>query len=126
MKAADVGCAISLAMALSGCSSSSVRQPTAPAPSAATPVLPPSIGNGIGSQFGNYAGKLGGDAQGPAGQHCVVFNWDRPLNSDFAIRYSSLSCDQVGQEWKTTTTYTRVVIPISQSHLAQPEDPTPQ
>lgn len=113
-----------VAMALIGCSSA--PQPPALTPTAAVPELPPDIGNGIGSQFGNYTGKLGGDAQGPAGQHCVVFNWDRPLNKDFAIRYSSLSCDQPGQEWKTTTTYTRSVVPISQGTFAQQDDQTSQ
>jgi hypothetical protein len=107
------------AAALSACSSPpQPRPPIAPV----APALPPSIGNGIGSEFGNYGGKLAGDAKGPAGQHCMVFNWDRPLNRDFAIRYSSLSCDQEGREWKTTTTYTRSVIPIAQSTFAQDQD----
>jgi hypothetical protein len=122
MKLPVVGFATSLAVALSGCSSTTSPGAPAPMPAATAPSLPPDIGNGVGSQFGNYAGHLGGDAQGAAGQHCVIFNWDRPLNKDFAIRYSSLSCDQAGREWKTTTTYTRTVIPISQSSLNQPED----
>jgi hypothetical protein len=117
MKLPVLACAISVAVALSGCAA-----PPAPKPVVAAPLLPPDIGNGIGSQFGNYGGKLAGDAKGPAGQHCVVFNWDRPLNKDFAIRYSSLSCDQAGKEWKTTTTYTRSIVPISQSTFAQAED----
>ena len=120
MKLPVVGFATALALALSGCSSTT--SPGATPPVVAAPSLPPDIENGIGSQFGNYAGHFGGDAQGPNGQHCIIFNWDRPLNKDFAIRYSSLSCDQAGREWKTTTTYTRTVIPISQSSLNQPED----
>jgi hypothetical protein len=126
---AVVGCSISLAMALSACSSSSISKPPVPRAIVAPSFLPPDVGSGIGSQFGNYAGQLGGDTQGPAGQHCLIFNWDRPLNKDFAIRYSSLSCDQENHEWKTTTTYTRTVIPMSQSNLeraeVQPSQPNP-
>ncbi len=103
---------------LGGCSTLPHAQPSA----ISLPELPPDVGNGAGSQLGNYGGTFAGDAKGPTGQHCVVFNWDRPLTKDFAIRYSSLSCDQVDKEWKTTTSYTRTVVPISQSTLDKPQD----
>ena len=53
--------------------------------------LPPEIGNGIGSQYGNYEMRPAGETRDVAGNRCVTFNWDRPLNKDFAIRYATLS-----------------------------------
>ncbi len=109
-----IACCATLSLALAGCSS---LQPSSDTPPAAK--LPLDVGDAIGSQLGNYAMLPGADAKGPDGQHCVVFNWDRPLNKSFAIRYSSLSCDQPDKPWKTTTPYTITVIPISQSNLSE-------
>jgi len=114
-----IACSATISLTLAGCSS---FQPSPGVGAPPAPVIPFDVGNGIGSQFGDYAMLPGGDAKGPAGQHCVVFNWDRPLNKDFAIRYSSLSCDQPDKPWKTTTPYTITVIPLSQSNLSQPEN----
>src|SRR6185437_126051 len=106
--------AIAFATMLSGCSSTNTSA-ISPPPSG----LPHDVGNGVGSQYGNYVMQPAGETHDSAGNRCVVFNWDRPLNKDFAIRYSSNSCEsKVHPEWMTTTAYTRSVIPISQSNLA--------
>ena len=47
--------------------------------------LPLEVGNGIGSQFGNYEMRQAGATRDAVGNDCVIFNWDRPLNRDFAI-----------------------------------------
>ena len=51
--------------------------------------LPLDVGNGIGSQLGNYGMQPAGAAQDASGDRCVVFNRDRPLNKEFAIRYTT-------------------------------------
>jgi hypothetical protein len=103
------------AMAVAGCAS------TPPANRA--PALPLNVDNGIGSQFGNYEMHPAGETQDAKGNRCVIFNWDRPLNRDFAIRYSSESCESKEHPvWMSATTYTRAVIPISQSDLGTGHD----
>src|SRR5258708_471319 len=59
-------CSVSIALALSGCSSTPAAN------------LPPGVGNGVGSQYGNYAAQMDGEMRGPSGERCVIFNWDRP------------------------------------------------
>jgi hypothetical protein len=100
---------------LAGCASRPSVPPAATSPSPV--VQPPDVGGGIGSELGNYGMRLSGEATGPEGQHCVIYNWDRPLNGSYAIRYSSMSCDLPGKEWKKATSYTRSVIPLSQSNV---------
>lgn len=113
MKLAVACCTTSIALALSGCSSTDV-----PKPSSDFGGLPLNVDGGVGSQHGNYAMVPGGEMQGPSGQRCFIFNWDRPLTKGFAIRYTSASCESKGQpEWMTTTSYSRSVIPISESNL---------
>lgn len=113
MRLALICCAVLIVPVLSGCSSanfsgSSVKGGT----------LPFDVGNGIGSQYGNYEMHPGGETRGSEGQRCVVFNWDRPLNRQFAIRYTSASCESKEHPvWMTTTDYTRKIIPISESNL---------
>ena len=75
-----VACGLAVALVLSGCSS------TGPAPVAERPL---SVGNGIGSQYGNYAAQTDGEMRGPAGERCVIFEWDRPLTKDLALRLRS-------------------------------------
>jgi hypothetical protein len=104
--------AISVALALSGCSSANLSSPQS------SDVLPLNVGHGIGSQYGNYEMRPGGETHGPEGQRCLIFNWDRPLNRQFAVRYTSASCESKEHPvWMTTTDYTRKVIPIAQSNL---------
>jgi hypothetical protein len=106
-------CAVTIAAALSGCSS---------APGTA-PALPPSVGNGVGSEYGNYAARSDGETRGPAGERCVIFNWDRPLTKDLAIRYRSLSCESKDRPgWMVGTEISRTVIPIAASNLKDEHD----
>ena len=109
-----------LAMALSGCSTTQL-------PESSAARLPLSVGNGVGSQYGNYEMQPAGETQDAAGNRCFVFNWDRPLNRDFAIRYSSASCESKEHPvWMSATPYTRKIIPISQSNLAPAKNPGSQ
>lgn len=105
-------------LALSGCASS-----PAPAPALAAPALPPSVGNGVGSQYGNYGARMAGEMTGPAGEHCVVFNWDRPLTRDLAVRYVSASCDSKEHPgMMECRELSHAVIPIAQSNLQDMQD----
>lgn len=84
------------------------------------PTVAPSMdmNNGIGSQFGNYEMLPAGETHDAAGDRCVTFNWDRPLNLRYAIRYSTQSCESKEHPvWMNTTPYNRSVIPLSQSNL---------
>jgi hypothetical protein len=100
-------CSVAIAVALSGCSSTPVAH------------LPPSVGNGVGSQYGNYAAQIDGEMRGPSGERCVVFNWDRPLtNNDLALRLRSASCESSERPGMMVgTELSRTVIPISESNL---------
>lgn len=103
-------CSVSIALALAGCAS----QATAPAPS-----LPMSFDNGVGSQYGNYASHRDGETRGPAGERCMIFDWDRPLSKNLAVRARSESCpskDHPGQA--VSTELSRTIIPMSESDLA--------
>lgn len=113
MRAAAATGALAAALALSACA----------APPA--PPLPLSVGNGRGSQYGNYGAQAAGEGRGPAGEHCVIFNWDRPLTADLAIRYVSASCESKERPGRMVCTeLSRTVIPMSQSNLKDaPGDP---
>ena len=83
-----------------------------------TPNLPLGVENGAGSQFGNYGAQIDGEMQGPSGERCIVFNWDRPFNQDYAIRLKSASCafkDRPGG--MICREISRTLIPISESNL---------
>jgi len=98
---------------LSGCGSS--PPPTPPQQPAA---LPLSIGNGAGSQHGNYASVPDGEFLGEQGERCVAFIWDRPLTRDLAIRLRSASCDMPGVPGVMTPhEISRTVIPIAESDI---------
>ena len=104
MRLAVACCSVSMALAMSGCSS--------------TGSAPQNFGDGVGSQYGNYAAQTDGDMQGPAGERCVVFNWDRPLTKDLAIRLRSASCESKQHPaWMDTRDISRVVIPLSESNV---------
>lgn len=77
-----------------------------------------SVGNGAGSQYGNYAAQLEGEMRGPSGERCVVFNWDRPLTKDLALRLRSASCESAERPgWMVSREISRTIIPIAQSNL---------
>ncbi|HVI53281.1 MAG TPA: hypothetical protein VM661_18885 [Candidatus Sulfotelmatobacter sp.] len=101
-------CRAAVVLALSGCASSSP-------PSAD---LPLSVGNGVGSQYGNYAARMDGEMRGPSGERCVIYNWDRPLTKDLAVRLRSASCEAKERPgWMLCRELSRTVIPISESNL---------
>lgn len=102
MRLAFACCSVSMALAMSGCS----------APARA----PLNFGNGVGSQYGNYVAQADGEMQGPAGERCVVFNWDRPLTNGLAVRLRSASCESKQHpNWMDTREIARTVIPLSES-----------
>lgn len=83
---------------------------------------PMTVGNGLGSQHGNYAGQADGEMRLPAGERCVVFNWDRPLTNGRVLRLRSASCDSLefpGR--KIARELSRTIIPLSQSSLRDPD-----
>lgn len=115
-------CSVSIALALSGCSSTrnagSEKGETAPAAN-----LPLSVGNGVGSQYGNYAAQTDGEMRGPSGERCVIFNWDRPLTKDLAIRLRSASCESKERPgMMVCMEISRTVIPMSESNLKDEQD----
>jgi hypothetical protein len=104
-------CSASIALALSGCSSTPAAN------------LPMSVGNGVGSQYGNYAAQMDGEMRGPSGERCVIFNWDRPLTKDLAVRLRSASCEsQERPGWMVAREISRTVIPMSESNLKDAQD----
>lgn len=108
MRLVGVCCAI---LVLSGCAT----PPTAG--------LPLSVGNGTGSQYGNYGAKMDGEMLGPSGEHCVIYNWDRPLTADLAVRLKSSSCDSLERPgWMVCKEISRTVIPMAESNLKDEQD----
>jgi hypothetical protein len=82
-----------------------------------------SVGNGVGSQYGNYAAQMDGEMRGPSGERCVIFNWDRPLTKDFVIRLRSASCESKERPgWMVCTEISRTIIPMSESNLKDEQD----
>ena len=109
MRLVLVCCSVATALALCDCSS------RARAPSAK---LPLSIAHGSGSEYGNYAAQAGGEMRGPAGERCVIFDWDRPLTNDRAVRVRSQSCESKERPGQMVSTeISRTFIPLSQSNL---------
>ncbi|HEY4134363.1 MAG TPA: hypothetical protein VGO34_04030 [Alphaproteobacteria bacterium] len=92
---------------------------------AATKDAPPvalNVGNGVGSQYGNYAAQVDGEMRDAAGERCVVYNWDRPLASDLAVRVKSASCESRDHPgWMSAREISRTVIPMSASNLKDEE-----
>ena len=103
-------CGVGVAVLMAGCASSE------PPPTA--PPLPPSVDNGLGSAHGNYAAQEGGEMRGEAGERCVVYDWDRPLNATLALRLRSASCEsQERPGWMVSREIARTVIPLGESNL---------
>lgn len=74
------------------------------------------VDGGKGSQFGNYAARIDGEMIDKNGGHCVIFNWDRPLTKDLAIRLRSASCPAPEKPgFMTCIELERTVIPITES-----------
>jgi hypothetical protein len=97
------------ALALTGCGS---------APHA-VPFLPSTVGNGHGSQYGNYAAQEDGEFKGERGERCVAFNWDRPIGDGKVLRIRSASCDSEERPgWMVCHDISRTIIPIAESNLA--------
>jgi hypothetical protein len=104
-------CSVSIALALSGCSSTPAVN------------LPLSVDNGVGSQYGNYAEQMDGEMRDSSGELCVIFNWDRPLTKDLAIRIRSASCESKERPGSMISTeISRTVIPMSASNLKDEQD----
>jgi hypothetical protein len=72
----------------------------------------------VGSQYGNYAAQVEREMLGDRGERCVVFNWDRPLTNELAIRLTSASCESKDHPGLMTShEISRTVIPLSDSNL---------
>lgn len=83
--------------------------------------MPLAINNGAGSQYGNYAAQEERETTGERGERCVIYNWDRPLTSELAIRLKSASCESEKYPGLYTShEISRLVIPISESNLMTP------
>lgn len=122
MRLTVVFCSGLMALALPGCSTT----PDA-GPPAGTSALPLNIGNGVGSQYGNYAGQRDSEVVGPSGERCIVFNWDRPLSKDMVLRLRSGSC--ASREYPgrmVARELSRTVIPMSESTLKDEQVEAPQ
>jgi len=96
-------CSLSMAAALCGCASTDGRVQ--------------GFHSGSGSANGNYGAQAEGEMRGPAGERCIVFNWDRPLTRDLAVRLKSASCESKTHPfWMDTRELSRTVIPLSESN----------
>jgi hypothetical protein len=55
---------------------------------------------------------------GPNGERCVLYNWDRPLTKDLALRLKSASCEsRKGSGLYISHDISRTVIPLSESSV---------
>lgn len=87
------------------------------------PAIPLNVDDGQGSEHGNYAAAPAGETRGPDGARCFLFDWDRPLTKDFAVRVRSESCESPAHPgWMSAREISRRLVPMAQSHLndAQP------
>jgi hypothetical protein len=73
----------------------------------------------VGSEHGNYPTEEAGETRGPDGERCVLFNWDRPLTPELAVRYRSMSCESKDRPggWMLPKDLGHVIIPIGESNL---------
>ncbi|MEO0035974.1 MAG: hypothetical protein RLZZ501_1997 [Pseudomonadota bacterium] len=117
--------ALALTITLSGCAGSG------PAPGWGQPVArsadpPIAVGHGLGSEFGNYPARPDGVAVGAGGEQCTLFDWDRPLGHDLALRLRSASCEAPGRPGTMVSTeLSRAVIPLAASPLRTESPVTP-
>lgn len=101
---------VGMVLALSACASA----PEVPPPSP----IPLAVDAGLGSQHGNYAAQADGQTTGPYGEHCTVFNWDRPLDAESAVRLRSASCESLDRPGRMVAReLSREVIPLTESNL---------
>ncbi|MFD2232268.1 hypothetical protein [Phaeospirillum tilakii] len=129
MKALTVcgAAALALTITLSGCATPEAG----PAPGWGQPAArragpPVAIGNGLGSEFGNYPARPDGVATGANGETCTLFDWDRPLGHDLALRLRSASCEAPGRPGTMVSTeLSRAVIPLAASPLRTDSTVTP-
>jgi hypothetical protein len=85
-----------------------------------TPAIAPlAIGDGQGSEHGNYPTVPTGEThQATDGSLCPVFEWDRPLSATTAIRYRSTTCPLPGQPGRFYSfNLDRTVIPLAESRI---------
>lgn len=114
MKRAVGLCCAALTAVLSACAGTT--------PPASTPPL--SVDHGAGSQYGNYAAQAAGEMRGAEGERCIVFDWDRPLTKDLALRYKSASCESKDRPGRMVAReISRAVIPLSDSNVRDEESP---
>lgn len=110
MKLAALGCTLALAALLSACNG---QEPPITNHSA--------MGNGVGSQYGNYVDQPDGEMVGPKGERCVVHTWDRPLTVTSIIRVRSASCESRENPGQMVSTeISREVVAITPE--TKPED----
>ncbi|WP_146214771.1 hypothetical protein [Azospirillum thermophilum] len=104
-------CAGAVALALSGCSS------------VGGPPSDDGVSLATGSRNGNFTAEPAGEMRDASGERCVVFDWDRPLTGDLAVRLRSASCESRQHPgWMAGTELSRTVIPRSQSNLRDGAD----
>jgi len=118
MKLAALGCTLALAALLSACNG---QEPPITNPSA--------MGNGVGSQYGNYVDQPDGEMVGPKGERCVIHTWDRPLTVSSIIRVRSASCESrenPGQMIATEISREVVAITPEPAPAAKQEDKKPE
>jgi outer membrane biogenesis lipoprotein LolB len=85
------------------------------------PAHPLALGDGSGSQFGNYAARVEIAASGPEGGGCTVYVWDRPLSKDYALRLTSESCPSAHNPGRMESReVSRTLVPLSQSLAPAP------
>lgn len=90
--------------------------------------IPLGLHQGLGSEHGTYAAQVDGEMTGPNGEHCIVFNWDRPLEGQpgsdaLVFRLRSASCESPDHPGRMISVeLSRSVIPISESSLGSESD----
>jgi hypothetical protein len=105
---------LTLVFVLSGCATQVARPPDR--------TLPLTVGQGMGSQFGNYAATMDGEMVDQSGRRCVVWNWDRPLTADLVVRLRSASCESADHPGRMVAVeLSRTIIPLSASSLMSEE-----
>lgn len=120
MKLAVLGSTLALTALLSACNG----QQEAPVTNHSA------MGNGVGSQYGNYVDQADGEMRGPNGERCVVHTWDRPLTATSIIRVRSASCESRENPGQMVSSeISREVVPVAAPEPAaeaQQKEKTPE
>ncbi len=91
--------------------------PPVPAPS---PSQPFTIGAGTGSEHGNYGSYSQAEMITAEGRHCVTYVWDRPIDSNWALRLRSASCpDKADPGRMVAIELDRMFVPLTSSEIVQ-------